>query len=373
MTKKLLNQRQARWSEFSTRFDYEIVYRPGKMNGKADALTRRPGDLPERGDERLNDMEKVVLKPQNLPKQLRLLADSPPAQGCPSITDLMTEAYKTDPLPGKILEAIRTKNGLQQITIADCIADGGRIRYRGIESIPESNELRVHILQKHHDTALAGHLRQAKMFDLHDCGYYCKGMRKDVDRYVWNCHDCKRSRSSRHWTLGVFQLLSLPDIPWEDIPMDFVVILPQCKRFDALWVVADRLSKVRRFIPCHPTRDALGLAVLFLPEVVGLNGRPLTVVSDWGPQFESIFWQQVCRWWGLIEGSWQRFIHRQTDRWNEWMLVWNSTSRCLWTICMMIGSSGFRRLSLLQITEGPRPQSVDRFMRLRVRTPRCRL
>jgi len=62
--------------------------------------------------------------------------------------------------------------------------------------------------------------------------------------------------------------------------MDFVVILPQCKRFDALWVVADRLSKVRRFIPCHPTRDALGLAVLFLPEVVGLNGRPLTVVSD---------------------------------------------------------------------------------------------
>ena len=28
MTKKLLNRRQARWSEFLTRFDYEIVYRP---------------------------------------------------------------------------------------------------------------------------------------------------------------------------------------------------------------------------------------------------------------------------------------------------------------------------------------------------------
>jgi len=52
MTKKLLNRRQAQWSEFLTRFDYEIVYRPGKSNGKADALTRRPGDLPERGDER---------------------------------------------------------------------------------------------------------------------------------------------------------------------------------------------------------------------------------------------------------------------------------------------------------------------------------
>jgi len=32
MTKKRLNRRQARWSEFLTRFDYKIVYRPGKSN-----------------------------------------------------------------------------------------------------------------------------------------------------------------------------------------------------------------------------------------------------------------------------------------------------------------------------------------------------
>ena len=51
MTTKLLNRPQARWSEFLTRFDYEIVYRPGKSNGRADALTRRPGDHPEGGDE----------------------------------------------------------------------------------------------------------------------------------------------------------------------------------------------------------------------------------------------------------------------------------------------------------------------------------
>ena len=63
MTKKLLNRRQARCSEFLTRSDYDIVYRPGKSNGKADALTRRPGDLPERGDERLKNREQVVPKP----------------------------------------------------------------------------------------------------------------------------------------------------------------------------------------------------------------------------------------------------------------------------------------------------------------------
>ena len=33
MSKRLLNRRQARWAQFRSRFDYEIVYRPGKSNG----------------------------------------------------------------------------------------------------------------------------------------------------------------------------------------------------------------------------------------------------------------------------------------------------------------------------------------------------
>jgi hypothetical protein len=59
-----------------TRFDYELVYRPGKSNGKADALTRKPGDLTEGGDERLKNMEQVVSKPDNVPEQLRISANN---------------------------------------------------------------------------------------------------------------------------------------------------------------------------------------------------------------------------------------------------------------------------------------------------------
>jgi len=80
MTKKLMNRQQARWSEFSTRFDYQIVDRTGKCHGKADALMRRVGDPPEGGDEILKNMEQVVLKSQNLSEQLCLLVESLPAQ-----------------------------------------------------------------------------------------------------------------------------------------------------------------------------------------------------------------------------------------------------------------------------------------------------
>jgi hypothetical protein len=38
---RVLNRRQARWARFLTRFDFIIVYRPGALQGKADALSRR--------------------------------------------------------------------------------------------------------------------------------------------------------------------------------------------------------------------------------------------------------------------------------------------------------------------------------------------
>jgi len=40
-TTKLLNRRQARWGKILSQFNFNIVYRPGEMNGKADALSRR--------------------------------------------------------------------------------------------------------------------------------------------------------------------------------------------------------------------------------------------------------------------------------------------------------------------------------------------
>lgn len=53
MSTKKLNRRQARWSEFLSRFNFKIVYRLGKQGVKPDSLTRRLEDLPEEGDKRL--------------------------------------------------------------------------------------------------------------------------------------------------------------------------------------------------------------------------------------------------------------------------------------------------------------------------------
>lgn len=84
---KLLNRRQTRWAEFLSRFNFKIQYRPGKVGGKPDALTRRSAGLPADGDDRLLHMERAVLKSHNLADdvqksrlgaaELRLLAVNP--------------------------------------------------------------------------------------------------------------------------------------------------------------------------------------------------------------------------------------------------------------------------------------------------------
>jgi hypothetical protein len=316
MTKRLLNRRQARWAQFLSRFDYEIVYRPGKSNGKADALTRRPGDLHDGGDERLKTMEHVVLKPQNLPEQLQILAND--LIGTRLVQEQLKEASEQDNLVRRILDAVRQGTSMREIMVAECLERDGQLYYQGWRYVPEDPELQLRLIKEYHDTPLAGHPGRSKTFDLLSRQYYWKTMRKQVDQYVRSCAECQKSRTSRNASFGVLRPLLVPEKPWEDISMDFVTGLPECEGYDAIWVVVDRLSKMRHFVPCKTTVDARGLVEMFLKEVVRLHGLPRTIISDRGPQFAGVFWTRLCERLGM-DRQLSTAFHPQTDGQTERM------------------------------------------------------
>jgi hypothetical protein len=79
-----------------------------------------------------------------------------------------------------------------------------------------------------------------------------------------------------------------------DIVMDFVTGLPNLKVHDVIWVVVDRLTKIRHFVPYSTMIDAEGLANLFMTHIFRLHSLPNTIVSDRGPQFASRFWKHLC-------------------------------------------------------------------------------
>ena len=62
LTTKVWNRRQIRWVQQLANYNFKIVYRPGKREGKPDALSRRPEYRPEDG---ATDREQSILKPDH--------------------------------------------------------------------------------------------------------------------------------------------------------------------------------------------------------------------------------------------------------------------------------------------------------------------
>ena len=76
--------------------------------------------------------------------------------------------------------------------------------------------------------------------------------------------------------------------------MDFVVGLPKTMgKYDSIWVIVDRLTKSAHFIPVKVTYSAEKFAKLYISEVVQLHGFPLSIISDRGTQFTSMFWKTL--------------------------------------------------------------------------------
>ena len=65
--------------------------------------------------------------------------------------------------------------------------------------------------------------------------------------------------------------------------MDFIVRIPQTRRkFDAVWVIVDRLTKSAHFIPMAVSYSSERLAEIYIREIVRLHGVPMSIISDRG-------------------------------------------------------------------------------------------
>jgi len=215
MSTNLLNRQQARWSEFLSRFDFRIVYRPRKAGGKPDALTRRSGNLPKVRDERLLANQQAVLKPHNVTDlalhslthradhaqpvadhadhvqpvadhtdhadhaqpvadhadhvqpvadhadhadHVQPVADHANHAERPATSDLFTEAYQIDLLSNRILRQLEEgSRHSREISLADCKVRDNRLIYQDCIYVLDYTPLRLRLLQDHHEPPAVGH------------------------------------------------------------------------------------------------------------------------------------------------------------------------------------------------------------------------
>ncbi|QRV77028.1 Retrotransposable element Tf2 protein [Ceratobasidium sp. AG-Ba] len=268
---EIFNRRHARWHMELASFNFEIHYRPGKMSNKPDAL------------EGLSDDE--------------------------SLTTLIASTKKKEDLPPSIRKQYDKYEWKEDL-----------LWYEGQIVIPENKEIRLAILEMHHDNPIAGHQGPVRTLELISRRYYWQAMKQQVNRFVETCEICQRSKGHKHYAPQ--KPLPIPQKPWEDLAYDFIVKLPESQGMDSILVVINRFSQQAHFIPCLESTNAEGVADLFIKEVWKLHGLPKTTVSDRGPTFNSQFLKALYAKLG-INPKFSTAFHPETDgiteRTNQWL------------------------------------------------------
>jgi hypothetical protein len=97
--------------------------------------------------------------------------------------------------------------------------------------------MRNNFLKEKHSGGLVGHFGHDKTYVNLSSSYYCPSMRSDVKNFVDRCKICQYSKGKQPNT-GLYQPLPIPDMPWDDISMDFVLGFPRTQRGnDSIFVV----------------------------------------------------------------------------------------------------------------------------------------
>src|SRR5579859_301445 len=278
---KDLNQRQIRLLEELAEYDYEILYKPGRENQVADALSR------------------IVV--QNLE---------------------MFEGRKWEFAHGYIDD-----ESLQAIVNGGARAGRKFFKERGIlylqvdetqaPRIVVPEKLRWDIVSENHDGPVNGHPGMHKTYEKTARTYYWPGMGKDVQNYVRQCPLCQQTKESTQRPQGQLLPLPIPNRPWQSIGMDFLGPLPKSRKGnDTILVVVDRLTKMAHFLPTKQTITSVQTAQLFVKEIFHLHGLPDTLVSDQDPRFTAHFWDELIKKLG-IKATMSIAEHPQTDGQSE--------------------------------------------------------
>ena len=100
------------------------------------------------------------------------------------------------------------------------------LKYQRNLRVPDVYGSRDRILEEAHGSRYFIHPGLTKMYHYLPEIYWWEGLKTDIEEFVAKCQNCKQVKAEHQKSCGLLQEIQIPTLKWEDISMDFVVVLP---------------------------------------------------------------------------------------------------------------------------------------------------
>ena len=158
MKAQKLNQRQARWVLYLSRFNFILKHIPGTRIGKADGLSRR-SDW-KVGVEKDNE-DHILIKDNWIRNLQEVVIEGPEVD----IIEKIKKARSRDEDVVRVVEEMK-KAGVKELREEEWKVEGELVIKEGKIYVPKDEELRAEIIQLHYDVPAVGHGGRWKTVEL---------------------------------------------------------------------------------------------------------------------------------------------------------------------------------------------------------------
>ena len=200
----------------------------------------------------------------------------------------------------------------------------------------------IDIIQKCHDTPMAGHPGITKTIDaVQRQGQEWPMLSQDVRDYVLSCLQCQMNKPHRYRKKAPLHPVDPRQTPFTNISVDLVGPLPKSHDQDMVLVIVDKTTKRVSFIPTNRMLNAEGYTHLLVDNWIRFFGIPSTITSDRSPQFVADFIKgfyvirgikgtQSTAYYPQTDGQSKRaiqeleiylryFVNDEQDNWVDWI------------------------------------------------------
>ena len=327
-----LGATEQRWVGELEVFNYKMVYRCGKQNTNADALSRCPecqGEelstfISEQRDVQVPSPPKPSVEESFHPERLTVGAIGVTDCSSPELDVVMRslQGKALTPEQSRLLTSdgrILLNREKKRLRVINNILYRATI-LNGQETlqqvIPQSQRRRK--LELVHD--MMGHMGPERCIQQLQSRCYWPSMRRDVTDYVSSCERCLVAKSPAipvHQPLGTLSATRFNQM----VAMDFTTLERSADGVEHVLVITDTFSKLTVACPARDQTAQTAMKIL-LNKWILTYGPPAQLHSDQGKSFTAAVINELCKHWSITKSQTTPYNPRgngQAERFNRTM------------------------------------------------------